>query len=344
LGLGRFAAGNNRDKFCWETAGLIRTGGFFMGQIADKSPRLIILAGIFILPARQIMKKTWLENIRNFIVHYFGGLYNRVNEHHLFLLGGGLAFSLFVCIVPFVLIIFSLLGNILQSTSLQNQLDLWVEQIIPYENYATFVKNFIFLRIEEFKSYKNIAGLVGAIGLFLAASGLFSSIRTILNRIYKYDRGRFPLLGKLQDLGMVLLVLLFFLAATAIFPALGILKEYAQKIDILKILRFSGMQSGIIYVASYLLIFTLFYTIYSLVPYARLGFKVPAMSAFWAASMWEAARQLFGYYITHMASLKQIYGTYVLLVVVAFWIYYSSIVFILGAEIGQLYRERHPRF
>jgi uncharacterized BrkB/YihY/UPF0761 family membrane protein len=29
-----------------------------------------------------------------------------------------------------------------------------------------------------------------------------------------------------------------------------------------------------------------------------------------------------------------------MVVVVAFWIYYSAVVFILGAEIGQLYRER----
>jgi membrane protein len=305
---------------------------------------LTINIGTLILIAGQVMKKLSLKYIKDFIVHYFGGLYSRADEHHIFLLGGGLAFSLFVCIIPFVLIIFSILGSILQSASLQGQMNLLVEQIIPYENYATFVKDFIFLRIEEFKNYKNIAGLIGAVGLFLAASGLFSSIRTILNRIYKYDRSRFPLLGKLQDLGMVLLVLLFFLAATAVFPALGILKEYAQKIDFLKILRFSGLQSVIIHLASYLLIFILFYTVYSLVPYARLGYKVTALSAFWAASLWEAARELFGYYITHMASLKQIYGTYVLLVVVAFWIYYSSIIFILGAEIGQLYRERHPRF
>jgi len=41
-----------------------------------------------------------------------------------------------------------------------------------------------------------------------------------------------------------------------------------------------------------------------------------------------------------MATLNRIYGTYALIVVVAFWIYYSSILFLVGAEIGQLYRER----
>jgi len=64
------------------------------------------------------------------------------------------------------------------------------------------------------------------------------------------------------------------------------------------------------------------------------------VSALWAAILWEIAKQLFGLYITHAITLKKIYGAYVLMVVVAFWVYYTSIVFIIGAEIGQLYREK----
>jgi membrane protein len=67
---------------------------------------------------------------------------------------------------------------------------------------------------------------------------------------------------------------------------------------------------------------------------------VPLVSAIAATFFWEIARQLFGYYITNVATLNRIYGTYALLVIVAFWIYYSSILFLVGAEIGQLYRER----
>ncbi len=38
-------------------------------------------------------------------------------------------------------------------------------------------------------------------------------------------------------------------------------------------------------------------------------------------------------------NLQQIYGTYVMVVMIGLWIYYSSLVFILGAIIGQVYRE-----
>ena len=68
--------------------------------------------------------------------------------------------------------------------------------------------------------------------------------------------------------------------------------------------------------------------------------KVVFISAFWAALLWELAKKLFGFYIFHFASLNKIYGAYVFVIIAAFWIYYSSIIFIIGAEIGQLFRER----
>jgi membrane protein len=64
------------------------------------------------------------------------------------------------------------------------------------------------------------------------------------------------------------------------------------------------------------------------------------VAAVWTTVLWELVRNLFGYYISHIANINKIYGTYALIIVVAFWIYYSSVLFILGAEIGQLYRER----
>jgi len=146
--------------------------------------------------------------------------------------------------------------------------------------------------------------------------------------------------GKLRDLGMVLLVILFILLATAIFPVFEIIKDSADKIEILRRFKLTGAQGILYFIASLTTIFVLFFILYNLIPRGRLGFKVPAVGAFWAAILWVAAKEIFGYYITNVASLKRIYGTYVLFAVVTFWLYYSSVVFLLGAQIAQLYRER----
>lgn len=282
-----------------------------------------------------------------FLRHYFGGLYCRIDEDHVFLSAAGLAFSLFVCIVPFVLIVFAILVHVLQALppdSLEQEINAYIDRFIPYEQYASFAKEIIFSRLDRFlaelQGYKKIAVYVGVIGLLFAVSGLFSSMRTILNRVYRVDTGKHVVIAKLRDFGMILLVLLFFLVSTTSLPLLEIVKDSAYKIKFFEFFRLSGIQNISFRVLSFAIVFIVFFTLYYLVPYVKLSKKVTAVSALFATVLWELAKQAFGYYITNFASLKRIYGTYVLFVVVVFWIYYSSIIFILGAEIGQLYRER----
>jgi membrane protein len=291
-------------------------------------------------------KKLWFikipsaNELKSFFKHYFGGLYKKADEGHIFLFASGLAFSLFICIIPFVLIIFSILGIILEAKSVELQINTFIDTIIPYKEYADYAKQVITSRIAEFIEYRTIAGLIGGFGLLFAASGLFSSMRTVLNKIFVTKEDRNVVIGKLRDFGMVLFVIISVLMSTIILPAIDIIKNVINRWKILNFTELSSFQHNFITVLSFLIIFITFYVFYSFIPYAKLGRKIPAVSAFWAALFWEIAKRLFGYYLYNLASLSKIYGTYTLIVVLAFWIYYSSVLFIFGAEIGQLFRER----
>ncbi len=283
-------------------------------------------------------------SIRQWVSHYLGGLYHRSDQHHIFLLSSGLAFTLFVCVVPMVLVIFAVLGGILERSTIQSEISAFIEKMIPYGTYAETVKQFVFDRIEEFTAYRRVAGYIGGFGLLFAASGLFSSMRTILNRIYDTRVTKHAVVGKLRDLGMIILVMAYFLISTTVLPLLEIVKDSASHVKLLRFLEMGPIERASFFIISFLIIYIAFYVLYLLIPYEKLGKRVVMVSAFWAALLWELAKQAFGYYITHVASLKAIYGTYVFLIIVGIWFYYSSIAFILGAEIGQLYRERkYPR-
>ncbi|MGE5806702.1 MAG: YihY/virulence factor BrkB family protein [Ignavibacteria bacterium] len=276
----------------------------------------------------------------NFIKHYFGGLYYRIDEHHVFLFSGGLAFSLFVCIVPFILIIFAVAGTILDSTEMQFQISRFIDTIIPYSQYAEYVKDIIFARINEVIEYKNIAGLIGGFGLLFAASGLFSSMRTILNKIFGLKFEEPFLIGKLKDFALVLMVILIFFFSIILMPALDVFLRIASRFENLKFFGSTILEQIIVSSLSLILLFILFSILYFVVPKIKIGKKTVFMGAFCASLLCEGAKQLFGYYIYNFGTLGKIYGTYALIVVVVFWIYYASIVFIIGAEIGKLYSER----
>ncbi|HEY6906888.1 MAG TPA: YihY/virulence factor BrkB family protein, partial [Ignavibacteriaceae bacterium] len=239
------------------------------------------------------------------------------------------------------LIIFAVLGNILDSSYVQFQINTLIETIIPYSRYSEFVKKIIFNRISEVIEYRNIAGIIGGFGLLFAASSLFSSMRTILNKVYGVETDVNILIAKLRDFALVFMVIIIFFMTTILMPTVDLLREKAGEWAALGFLS-SGLFSHLIFsLLSLLLIFIVFSVLYFTVPLRKLGRKATFMSALWAAILWEAAKQLFGYYLYNFAAFNRIYGAYALIVVVAFWIYYSSVVFIIGAEIGFLYFERN---
>jgi membrane protein len=275
-----------------------------------------------------------------FSKHYFGGIYDRTDRHHLFLLSGGLAFSLFVCIIPMTLIIFWLLGKFLNSAEVELQLITLIDTLIPYETYAAFVKEVIFQRVEEVVEYSNIAGWVGIIGLFFAASGFASSLRTVLNKVYGTDVDINIFLGKLRDFLVIIIIVLVFLVLILTLPILDFLVSFAQETPYLQIFNLPIFQRVFTASISLLIMFFIFAVLYKFMPIIKIHKRSVAIGALWASIFWVGAKVLFGIYLSNFATFSRIYGAYSLAIVVGFWIYYSSAVFILGAEIAKLFDER----
>ncbi|MCK4605697.1 MAG: YihY/virulence factor BrkB family protein [candidate division Zixibacteria bacterium] len=282
----------------------------------------------------------YLRVAGRFLGYYVGGIYSRVGDHHVFLLGSGLAFSLIVCIIPMVLIIFSALGMVLDRPAIRDEIALFIDRAVPYADYAVTLKQLVFSRVDEFVIYKSLAGIIGVIGLLVASTSLFSSMRTVLSTVYRSEVGESILVGKLRDLGLVVLVLVYFLAAITILPILNIVERFAGSIEVVDSITGIGTEVLASQGVSFVLILLSFFIIYFAVPHKRPPRKAIVVSALSAAILWHLAERLFGFYVTNFVTFRRIYGAYALVLASAFWIYYTSIVFIIGAEIGQLYRER----
>ena len=134
---------------------------------------------------------------------------------------------------------------------------------------------------------------------------------------------------------MVLLILYIFLLLVLALPILSTVIDTAPSLLHTYVTYLYGL-------TSLALIFAVFLGLYWLLPYQKIQIKVLAKGAFWAALLWKLTEWGFGYYLSHFGSISYLYGAYVLLVVVALWIYFSAIIFIIGAQIAQLCRERQP--
>jgi membrane protein len=263
-----------------------------------------------------------------------------MDQHHLFLFSGGLAFSLFTCIIPLILIVFWILGNFLSSEEMELQIINFINTVIPYSEYADFVKQIIFSRVEEVIELKNVAGILGFVGLFFAASGFFSSMRTVLNKINGTDIEVNIFLGKLRDFLLILVAILLFFFSILALPLLELFKSIADSTPYLQFFAHPIFQQLFTILASLFIMLVLMYLFYSFIPTSKIKHRSALVGALWASIFWVGMKTLFGYYLANFQTWGKIYGTYALVIVIAFWIYYTAAVFIIGAEIGKLFDER----
>ncbi|MBK7228822.1 MAG: YihY/virulence factor BrkB family protein [Ignavibacteriales bacterium] len=275
-----------------------------------------------------------------FLKHYFGGLYDRIDRHNVFLLSGGLAFSLFTCIIPLILIMFWILGNFLSSEEMELQIITLINTLIPYSEYAEFVKQIIFSRVEEVIELKNVAGIIGFSGLFFAASGFFSSMRTVLNKINGTDIDINFFLGKLRDFLVILVAILIFFASILALPLIEVFTSIAESTPYLQFFNHPIFQQLFTIIVSLVIMFLLMYLFYSFIPTSKVKHRSAFVGALWASALWVGMKILFGYYLAHFQTWGKIYGAYALVIVIAFWIYYTAAVFIIGAEIAKLFDDR----
>ncbi|HDL01322.1 MAG TPA: hypothetical protein ENH23_03720, partial [candidate division Zixibacteria bacterium] len=128
---------------------------------------------------RKYAKKFWKS-----FSYYILGLYHRIDRHHIFLMSAGVAFTMFVCIIPLLLIVFFVLSNIVARPEIINEINAMIDRFIPYPEYAEMVKNEIVLKLVTLTNFNRIVGLIGVFGVIFTGSSLFSSIRTVLNKIF----------------------------------------------------------------------------------------------------------------------------------------------------------------
>ncbi len=301
---------------------------------------------------------------KGFCAYYLGGLFVRMSDNNLFLLCGGLAFATLLCLVPLVFLLFFVFEVILDVGAIAHLINRTVDVLIPYTEEAGYLKEVLSARVSGVMTFKEAYGVSGLLILIVSASSLFSSMRTLLNAVFKVEHssgqkegeidlitveqlknmdtpgrwvkflyGVLPIVvGKLKDLTMVLLVVYIFLLLVLSLPILSAVIDIAPSL-IAYVTYFYGL-------TSFALIFAVFLGLYWLVPHQKIQIKMLVTGAFWAALLWKITEWIFGYYLSHFASISYLYGAYVLLVVVALWIYFSVIIFIIGAQIAQLCRER----
>lgn len=275
------------------------------------------------------------------IFFYLKTLYEKFDKDHAWTLASGIAFNYILALFPFGLIVFTVLGIYLNSSNfIQNIiLELGSLEFIP-EEFREKVILQLFERSNELIKNTWITGTIGAAGLFWTMSGLFASMRDVLNRVYDNVEDTSFIVGKLKDFMLVIINLILFIITIFITSFRQILYYYD--------LELFGSRFDISYFDSYLafgisvfVTFLLHIILYRYVPNFRIPFKALIFSSLIATVLFELSKYGFTLYVLRFSNYSKIYGAYTAIFLLFLFIYVISVVFVIGCEMGNAYLKRN---
>ena len=121
------------------------------------------------------------------------------------------------------------------------------------------------------------------------------------------------------------------------------IEHLAMKTPALQPLMVSGLNRTIPTIIVIMLTTVMFYILYRYMTDEKPPNTVAIVSTVTSTMLWLISARLFAVYLADISMIATVYGPYAFLLVLLFWIYYSSLMFVFGAIVGQVHWERLRR-
>ncbi len=241
---------------------------------------------------------------------------------------------------PLLLLLLSLLGAVLGPQDIQGTMESQIGEIMGPAG-AGQVRA-ILANAERPAGEATLPAVLSVIALLIGATGVFGQLQAALNKAWGVapdpSRGGIKrvLLKRMFGIGMVLglsFILLVSLVVSAVLTAfgdqLGRFLPEGLSAPLLEAINFAG---------SLAIIALLFGAIFKIMPDARIAWSDVRVGAVVTALLFVAGKFVLGLYLGR-SNPGEAFGAAGALAVMLVWIYYSSMIVLLGAEFTQAWAE-----
>lgn len=255
-------------------------------------------------------------------------------------MAAGLAFFIVFSLPPLLLILLLVLGAGFGSQEVEALLIREIVRLIG-DTGALAVEAMIGNAAAD--SRGPVAAALGVLVLLFAATGAFAQLQAALNDTWAVAPDpaqgwvRSFLVKRLLSLGMVLAIGFLLLVSLVISTALATFGDWISA------WMPSWASSWLLVTSnaalSFALVTVLFAAIFKVLPDARIAWRDVWVGAVLTAALFAAGKSLIGFYMGR-SDLSSTYGAAGSLVILLVWIYYASVVLLLGAEMTQVWARR----
>ncbi len=260
-------------------------------------------------------------------------------EDQPFQLSSSLAYYTLFSLAPLLIIVIAIAGLVFGQEAAQKQIVGTIEGMVGQQS-AEAVQGMIQNASSQPKTGM-ISAVIGFIALILGAGGVVGQLQTALNTIWGVEpkpgqgiwgflRQRFVSYAMLLGIGFLLLVSLVVSAVAASLTKF--VGGYFGGAEVLA--------HGLDFVISFLLITVLFAMIYKYLPDVRIEWRDVWIGAALTSVLFTIGKVLIGLYLGR-SGVSSTFGAAGSLITVLLWVYYSGLIFFLGAEFTQVYASQY---
>jgi membrane protein len=288
---------------------------------------------------REVQSGSRTHVKRGSIWQFLKGIVTQWLEDEPFQLASSLSYYTLFSLAPLLIIAISVAGLAFGREAAQNQIVETIQGLVGQES-AKAVQSMI-----QNTSSKPTAGaistIIGIVVLLFGAGGVVGQLQTSLNTIWGvtakpgqgiwgFVRQRFVSIAMVLAIGFLLLVSL---ALTALLSGLtqymgtlvGVAAFAAHVLDLL---------------VSFVFVTILFALIYKFLPDVRIQWKDVWIGAALTSLLFTIGKFLIGLYLGS-SGVTSAFGAAGSIITVLLWVYYSSLIFFLGAEFTQVYATQY---
>ncbi|MBI3547534.1 MAG: YihY/virulence factor BrkB family protein [Elusimicrobia bacterium] len=253
-------------------------------------------------------------------------------------MGAALAFYTFFSLAPLLIIVIAVAGLAFGERAAQGQIMGQIQNVVGLEAARAIEWSLSRARRPEGGA---LAVLIGFGTLFAGASGVVMALQNALNTIW---RAQAPS-GIIQTVkryaySYALVLGLGFLSVVSLLINTGVAAVGKFLVEYLPFRE--GIMQGIEFALTYLMIATLFATMFHWLSNARPSWSDCRIGASVTAALFVGGKYALGLYLGRRA-IGSMYGAAGSLVIILLWVYYSSQILFMGVEFTKVYSRRRAR-
>ena len=284
------------------------------------------------LPQRK-EKFHWLRSWWSLLV----ATYNDWSEDRALRFSAALAYYSIFSMAPLVIIAISAAGLFFGEQAERGEIFQQIETLIGPKA-ATEIQSIIQASGDRPKSA--LATIIGSGTLVLGASGVFAQLKDALNAIWgvrlRKSAGIATMIKGYALSFSIVLAIGFLLIISLLFSAgLQAVSTYMKGI-----LPLPSFAAPLAELTSFALLTVLFALIYKVLPDAKIGWRDVWIGAVFTSVFFTIGKFLIGLYLG-TSSVSSGFGAAGALILILVWVYYSTTIFLFGAEFTKVYARKY---